>query len=56
MRRIEPPQSSDMEVWRRWALDVCYILNAIASRPDSTAVDVATLKADFNALLQKVRD
>lgn len=57
MRRIEPPTqgTQDMEVWWRWARQVCDILNSIASFPDSTAPDLATLKNDFNALLAKVR-
>lgn len=31
-------------------------LTQAAAQPDSTAADVATLRSDFNALLQKLRD
>ena len=55
--RIRPPRSEDKKENQKWREEICKVVNKkeTASQSDSTAADVATLKADFNSLLAKLR-
>ena len=57
MNRIKSPVTRDIKEIERWQTEVCKLLNdkEAAAQSDSTAADVATLKADFNSLLAKLR-
>jgi len=57
MIRIRPPRSDDKREIQKWRDELCKLVNKkeAASQSDSTATDVATLKANFNTLLAKLR-
>jgi len=57
MLRIRPPRTETEAELRKWREALCKLLNKkeCSSQSDSTAADVATLKADFNSLLAKLR-
>jgi len=54
--RIRPPRTKEIKEVDNWRIEICKVVNKkeAANQPDSTAADVATLKADFNALLAKL--
>jgi len=55
--RIRPPRTEDKTEQQKWRIQLCNVVNEkeCTSQDDSTASDVAALKADFNALLAKLR-
>lgn len=54
--RIRPPRTADETELQRWRDQLCNVVNKkeCANQANSTAADVATLKADFNSLLAKL--
>lgn len=56
MIRIRPPRTEDKKEVNRWRDEISKLVNKkeAANQADSTAADVATLKADFNSLLAKL--
>jgi len=55
MIRIRPPRSDGETT--KWRDELCNLVNKkeCSSQDDSTASDIAALKADFNTLLAKLR-
>ena len=56
-KTIVPPRTDDPVEVRRYQKQVAETINKrqATAQADSTASDVATLKADFNSLLAKLR-